>query len=255
MEPLDLKLDLPKGHKVLGFETLGSTSDLAKEIGDEESHSEVDHLWIWTREQTSGRGRRGREWISRQGNLTTTVLLRPDCEPSKGAELTFVAALAIADLVAAYVGDSQVELKWPNDVLVSSAKIAGILLESSAAPGATLDWLSIGMGVNLAFHPDQTIYPATNLKNLGCEVEALDALESLVQKFDFWKETWIQEGFVPIRSAWLSKAKGLGEPIVARLANDQTEGTFEDLDPSGNLIIRLRSGDKRLISAGEVYFP
>ncbi|TNE57293.1 MAG: biotin--[acetyl-CoA-carboxylase] ligase [Alphaproteobacteria bacterium] len=254
MEPLDLKLKLPTGHQVLGFESLGSTSDLAHSIGDKQDYADVEFLWIWTKRQTQGRGRRGREWLSREGNLTTTLLLRPGCGPAKGAELSFVAALAIADLVGGALRGASVQIKWPNDVLANGKKIAGILLESTASDGAQLDWLSIGMGVNLAFHPEGTPYPATDLSAEGATLSALEGLTRLIDTFSFWHGEWQKGGFAPIRQAWLARARGLGETVIARLAHEETSGVFEDLDEAGNLIIRLPSGGKRLISAGEIFF-
>lgn len=254
MEPLDLKLKLPTCHQVLGFESLGSTSDLARSIGDNQDYADVEFLWIWTKLQTQGRGRRGREWLSREGNLTTTLLLRPDCAPVKGAEISFVAALAIADFVSGALRGADVQIKWPNDVLVGGRKIAGILLESAAGNNNKLDWLSVGMGVNLAFHPENMPYPATNLTQEGAALEALEGLKRLIGTFSFWHGEWQKGGFAPIRSAWLERARGLGETVIARLANEETSGIFEGLDETGHLIIRLPSGDKRLISAGEIFF-
>jgi BirA family biotin operon repressor/biotin-[acetyl-CoA-carboxylase] ligase len=259
MKPLDLHIQLPQGHDVRAFEVLGSTSDQAKLIAENEGSgfADFDYLWIWAQQQTKGRGRRGREWISRKGNLTTTLLMYPEFDAVKGSQLSFVSALALADLFATFVDESRVKLKWPNDCLIGDAKAAGILLESSALSGAKLDWLSIGFGVNLAFHPEDTPYPATSLvlHRNGPPIEPLEALTVLTQKFDFWVKLWCSQGFPVIREAWLSRAKGLGEPIIARLAQTSVEGTFEDLDEEGGLIIRLPSGDKKLISAGEVYFP
>jgi BirA family biotin operon repressor/biotin-[acetyl-CoA-carboxylase] ligase len=258
VEPLALNLDLPAGHEFIGFEALGSTSDYAKEVASDASYEvKAPFLWIWTKLQTQGRGRRGREWLSREGNLTLTVLMRPECEPAVGAQLSFVSALAIADLISAYVDPTKPQLKWPNDVLYDGAKISGILLESSAGPGTSLEWLSIGMGVNLAFHPEGTPYPATDLKTIlgGGHVDPLAAATQLIEKFDGWHRIWKAKGFEPIRQAWMARAKGRGEPIIARLADRETEGMFEGLDRDGNLIIRLQSGAKQLISAGEVYFP
>lgn len=254
MEALDLKLNLPRGHNVLGFEALGSTSDLARSIGDSRDYADVPFLWIWTKLQTQGRGRRGREWLSREGNLTTTLLLRPGCSPAKGAELSFVAALAIADLVGGALRGANVQIKWPNDVLVSGKKIAGILLESTASETDRLEWLSIGMGVNLAFHPDNTPYPATNLAKEGAQLGPLEGLTRLAETFSFWHGEWQTRGFAAIRMAWLERARGIGQTVIARLASEETSGIFEDLDETGNLIIRLPSGDKRLISAGEIFF-
>jgi len=211
MEPLNLNIKLPNGHDVLAFNVLGSTSDYAKTIAEESAGSgwRQKLLWIWTRQQTEGRGRRGREWVSREGNLTTTLLMRPDYDAATGAELSFVSALALSDFFASYLDEALVTLKWPNDIMVDGKKAAGILLESAAASGAKLDWLSIGFGVNLAFHPEDTPYPATSLAQYrrGDLLDPLEALTVLAEKFDFWFKLWQSDGFPAIREAWLGRAR------------------------------------------------
>lgn len=212
-------------------------------------------VWIWTAVQTAGRGRRGREWVAREGNFSATLLMRPDCDAGKGAELSFVAALALSDVLQAFSPVRPVELKWPNDVLFDDKKIAGILLESTASAGAKLDWLSIGCGVNLTFHPEDMPYPATSLEAAGiAPPTSLEFLERLAAAFAKRYRNWIDEGFPAVRAAWLDRAKGQGKQIKARLGSETVTGTFTDLDETGALVIELGDGSIRKITAGEVFF-
>ena len=114
------------------------------------------------RRQTAGRGRRGRVWQSGADNLAATLLLTLDIPPLEAAQIGFVAALAVGDLVETYVPPDRVRLKWPNDVLVDSRKVAGILTESGAASGEGI-WISVGIGVNLISHPTDVEFPAVAL--------------------------------------------------------------------------------------------
>jgi BirA family biotin operon repressor/biotin-[acetyl-CoA-carboxylase] ligase len=210
--------------------------------------------------QTAGRGRRGRAWESPSGNFMGTLFLRPQCSPRKAAELSFVAAVAVHDAVAALLPPDlrpDLRLKWPNDLLHNGRKCAGILLESSGVAGAELAWLAIGMGINLARHPDNVEYPATSLAALGvADVRPMDALGALATAFEARIRQWRDvQGFAAIREAWLARAAGLGGAITVRLADETFTGTFEGLAPDGALEVRTDGGALRSVSAGDVFFP
>ncbi|MEI9992229.1 MAG: biotin/lipoate--protein ligase family protein [Rhizomicrobium sp.] len=134
-------------------------------------------------------------------------------------------------------------------------KIAGILLESSGPAGEVPAWLAIGIGINLAVHPDGTEFPATSLKAMGAAAPTPDdALLHLAAHFARWYRRWQDEGFAPIRDAWLARAAGLGTRIRARLAIGETAGVFEGIDNTGALVLREGTGNVRHIAAGEVFF-
>ena len=113
---------------------------------------ETGPLWIAARRQTGGRGRRGRAWESNTGNLFATLLMTTPRPPAEAAQVTFVAALAVADLLDSYAPPSLVTIKWPNDVMLAGEKASGVLVESGAHPSGGL-WLAVGIGVNLAHAP------------------------------------------------------------------------------------------------------
>lgn len=247
--------NLAEGYAYLGFPELGSTSDYARDIAADWFAEGNSPVWIHTEVQTAGRGRRGRVWESRSGNLSATLLMRPQVDAQKGAELSFVIALALSDVLTALSPIQPIELKWPNDVLLGGKKIAGILLESSASSDGPLDWLSIGCGVNLAFHPEDTPYPATSLEAAKIPApSAIVFLEALSTAFAKRYANWQANGFKPTREAWLGRAKGRDEPVEARLADEVVRGTFIDLDHMGALVLQLENGTRRLITAGEVFF-
>ncbi|MGP1274604.1 MAG: biotin--[acetyl-CoA-carboxylase] ligase [Caulobacterales bacterium] len=211
-------------------------------------------VWIRADRQNAGRGRRGREWISRPGNLFITGLYVLDTQAADAARLSFAAALSVADLVAELAPTLSPRLKWPNDVLVEGRKICGILLESGNAPGGGL-WLAVGIGVNLAHHPEDAERPATSLAAYGVKADPAEAGQHLAEHFDIWLQRWQQSGFAPLRDAWLARAHGLGEKATARLESETVEGVFVDLMPDGALRLDLADGSRRVISAGDVFFP
>lgn len=239
------------GLPITYFDTLDSTNEEAKR---QAMAGATGPLWIVARRQSSGRGRRGRVWTSTPGNLFATGLYRLDCEPARAAQLSFAAALAVGDLCASVLDPDRVRLKWPNDVLVGGRKISGILLESGQHADGGL-WLAVGIGVNLSHHPEDSERPATDLRAQGAELSVEDAAERLSQRFDHWLNRWAQDGFTPIREAWLSRVHGLGERCVVRLETETLEGVFADLGPDGSLRLDLKDGGRRFISAGDVFFP
>ncbi len=208
--------------------------------------------WIMARHQTAARGRQGRAWASPRGNLSATLVLPRAPEPQVAATLSFDASLAVADVIAAHAPRAQVLLKWPNDVLAEGRKIAGILLESLGQGR-----LAIGIGLNLAHHPPEaeTRWPATSLRQLAGHAPAPEeALETLAAAFARWQGVRAAEGFGAIRAAWLARAAQRGGPIEVRLPAETLTGTFEDVDPTGRLVLTTPEG-ARSIAAGDVFFP
>ncbi|MCR9128379.1 MAG: biotin--[acetyl-CoA-carboxylase] ligase [Alphaproteobacteria bacterium] len=233
------------------FDALDSTNEEAKRRAQQ---GETGPLWIVARAQTAGRGRRGRAWTSAEGNLFTTGLFQLDASPARAAQLSFAAALSVGDVAASVIGHDAVKLKWPNDVLVEGRKLAGILLESGGHRDGGL-WLAVGIGINLAHHPDDAERPATDLSVHGGVLKPEDAVERLSARFEYWRMVWAGQGFAPVREAWLSRAWGLGECCTARLEGETVEGVFADLADDGSLRLDLNDGRRRLVSAGDVFFP
>jgi BirA family biotin operon repressor/biotin-[acetyl-CoA-carboxylase] ligase len=212
-------------------------------------------LWIWARRQTAGRGRRGREWDSREGNLMATLLIAPGVSAPEAARLSFVAALAVHDVAAAYASRAVVRVKWPNDVLIDGRKVAGILLESSGQEGVDiLPWLTIGIGVNLVCAPEGTHHRATFLGAHGRAPSPAEALAELAEAWETRFRVWRVSGFAAIREAWLDVAAGLGQPIEVRLPGETLHGRFETLMSDGALSLILPTGARRSVTAGEVFF-
>lgn len=242
----------PKGYALKSFDVVDSTNEEAKRLG---AAGQAGPIWISAVRQTAGRGRRGRTWESPSGNLAATLLLRPGKPAGECAQLSFVAAIAACDMLATFAPGTEFRVKWPNDVLADGRKIAGILLESASQGGDPPLWLAIGIGANLATHPEDTIFPATSLARLGVTTpRADDALLRLAANFAKWYEVWRGDGFAVTRDAWLARAAGLGKRIVARLSHEEARGVFEGIDEGGALLLRESSGHLRTIPAGEVFF-
>lgn len=245
---------LPPAYRLVALDSVGSTMDEARRLAEQEQAE--DGTLVWAREQRGGRGRLGRRWASPRGNLYFSLVLRPDCAPMQAAQLGFVAALALGEAIGTVSPPVEITFKWPNDVLLHGRKVAGILLESrSARQGGGLDYLILGCGVNLAHFPQDTPYPATSLRFEGvpASVTEEELLEAFGRHFLSWASRWLDEGFAPVRKAWLRHAERLGEAIEVRLPNESLRGIFRDLDPQGYLLLEREDGELRRISGGDVF--
>ncbi|HYC03095.1 MAG TPA: biotin--[acetyl-CoA-carboxylase] ligase [Azospirillaceae bacterium] len=239
---------LPDWYRLTELERCGSTNDVAKELA---RSGAPEGTLVRTLMQEAGRGRRGRAWTSIPGNLYCSLVLRPHGGPARAAEISFVAALAVAQAVSDLVPGAP-KVKWPNDVLLDGAKIAGILLESEPGPGGTVEWLVLGVGVNVSGHPEGLDYPATSLREAGADIDAGEVLALYGRHFLTWYERWQTYGFAPVRAAWLNAAQGLGGPVTVRLAAESFEGRLVDLDEEGGLIVETGTGRRR-VTAGDVF--
>lgn len=210
--------------------------------------------WIATDNQWAGRGRRGRVWDGGQANLAASLVMKSDRTASDVAQLSFVAAISVADFLARIVPHDPIQLKWPNDVLIGGAKSCGILLESVHLADGSLG-VVVGIGINLNYPPDIPGLKATAVVRHAPMIPSPRcAAEDLANCFALRLEQWSSQGFVPISEAWTARAFGLGETCQARLMNRTIEGKALGLDKDGALRLRLPHGEIIRISAGEVYF-
>jgi len=254
-----------EGYRLEAHDIVGSTNALALEharAGDR------GNLWVVSKRQESGRGRRGRVWATPHGNLAATLLVVIDGDLKHAATLGFVVGLSLADALDAVVlggriavgldgaddGRNRFELKWPNDVLASGAKLAGILLESALlAPGRFA--VAVGIGVNVVAHPEDLPYPATSLAALGSSCDAETLFLALSDAWGANARPWAGgNGLAAIRRRWLDRAAGLGGEVAVRIDGNVVRGTFETIDEDCRFVIRDESGARRTIAAGDVHF-
>ncbi|MBV8110659.1 MAG: biotin--[acetyl-CoA-carboxylase] ligase [Hyphomicrobiales bacterium] len=212
------------------------------------------HLWIVAEEQSAGRGRRGRTWVSPRGNLYASALLIDPCPPAIAAQLGFVAGVALVraaeDLGAA------ARLKWPNDLVSGRAKCAGLLVEGVSLPRNRLACI-VGVGVNCESAPEGAGYPTARLIDVeGRPADRGALFQRLAVRFDEALGQWkAGAAFEAIRALWLGHAAALGERIRIENAGGRREGTFEGLDPDGRLLFRGKSGIETVEAADLWIFP
>ncbi|WP_258042989.1 biotin--[acetyl-CoA-carboxylase] ligase [Sphingomonas sp. NBWT7] len=203
--------------------------------------------WLRAERQTAGRGRQGRTWASPNGNLYASTLVRIAPTDPPAASLALVSAVALADTIAT-LGCPAVTIKWPNDLLLDGAKLAGILLERSG--GAVI----AGFGVNLATHPTIKGRKTASLAGRLWIHSAAELFDHLVSDFARWLGMWRRDGLAPVIARWAGQAHPIGTPLVANLSDGSSvAGTFDGLASDGALRLRLADGAVRVIHAADVF--
>lgn len=235
-----------KNFTIHQFEKLESSNKTAFELA--ENRQIFDREIILADVQTSGKGRQSRVWSSPQGNLYFSLLLKPKISAEKIAQISFVAIMALRLSIQALRPDLKIQNKWPNDLLIDEKKVAGLLLESKVSQ-KNCEFVIVGIGLNIVSNPDQTIFPASNLKNSFIEISAEIALQNFLNEFEKLYENWLIYGFSGVRKLWLDKAYRLGEKILVKNNDEEISGIFSDLDEEGNLILLSENGVKKIAAA------
>jgi BirA family biotin operon repressor/biotin-[acetyl-CoA-carboxylase] ligase len=237
-------------YRSLVLDQVGSTNREALALA---ACGETGPIWIVARRQTAGRGRNSRQWVSVPGNLHASLLAELACPPAAVPQLALVAGVAAHDAIrqAAHGGPAGLRLKWPNDVLIGTAKCAGILAETLA--GKNTVTTVIGFGINLAWHPDDLGRAATHLAAHGPAVGPDAMLGHLDETVQHWLAAWHSGAdFATIRCAWLERAGPAGEPCSVDTGSERIAGAFVDLDTQGGLVLRDNDGRHRTVTFGDV---
>jgi len=236
------------GQVLHWYEEIGSTNDRARELAEEGAeHGEV----VIAEAQTAGRGRRGRVWASPpRKNLYFSVVLRPDLPPARAPELTLVASVAICE--ALRQAGVQAGIKWPNDLLASGKKVAGILTELAAEPDR-VSWVVLGVGVNVNARiedfPEELRAEATSvLIERGQPAPRALLAAACFTAIEDWVDRHADEGFGAVREAWRERSVTLGREVVVKVDGREIAGTAEDIDEGGALLVRGRAGVERIVS-------
>ncbi len=241
------------GSRIISLEEADSTNLQASRLGDEGAD---DGLVVIADRQSSGKGRMGRQWESPGGvNLYASILLRPPVLPFEAPKLTFLSAVAVCRAIKNCTA-LQPTVKWPNDILLNEAKVAGLLNEMSSETDQ-VHYVVLGIGVNLNMRaeqfPDDLRYPATSLAIAsGKAVSRLAFTRSLLQELDALYQLYLEEGSAPIFTAWTELCDLTGKRVQVDCNNLLIEGTMVGLGDDGALLVRTSAGKIESIYAGDV---
>jgi len=233
---------------VLTIRTVAETGSTNADMLVAAAAGAAEGSWLRTERQTAGRGRQGRPWRSERGNLAASTIVRLRAADPPAPTLGLVVAVALDEALRGHEPSLRYTIKWPNDVLIDGAKLSGILLERAD------DAVVIGVGVNLAYHPHLADRATTSLAEHGATVDPAAFLETLAEALARWVARWRSEGLPPVRSRWLERAHPVGTALSVRHPDGGTvEGLFDGLAADGALLLRLASGERRAMHAGDVF--
>jgi BirA family biotin operon repressor/biotin-[acetyl-CoA-carboxylase] ligase len=226
-----------------------STQDIIRDMARQ---GKPEGTVVQALQQTAGRGRHGRQWVSDKGNFYISLLLKPAGEARHVGQMGLMTGVAVAETIRKYLREpDSMTLKWPNDVLIEGQKCAGMLVETELTPKNSLSWVGIGVGINIVSAP----------KGIGVAMEQFETKPfglpmlrtTFLTAMDKYYMLWQKEGFEAIRDAWLSYAHKKGSKLRVRVAEELIEGSFQGIDESGSLLMTDQNMDVRKITAGEVY--
>jgi len=230
------------------IETVAFTGSTNSDLIERAEQGAPEGLWLRAKTQAAGRGRNARDWVSPEGNIYTSTIVRLGPNDPPATTLAFVAAVALYDSIYHYVPREDLMIKWPNDIVINHAKICGILLERSD------DAVIMGAGVNLVDSPTNIDRKATSIRELGFAPPTPDDfMQILVDNFALWLKRWRDVGFANVRQYWLLKAHPQGQAMQFKDGNSVVVGQFDGLDNDGACIIKGTDGQSYLVHAGDVF--
>lgn len=241
------------GRRVICYREIDSTNDTA--FGLAEDGAEEGTVVI-AEAQRRGKGRLGRQWQSPAGvNLYCSVILRPPIPPVMAAQMTFLSAVAAA-LAIETLTPLAPSIKWPNDLLLNGAKVAGLLNEMSAET-EKVNFIVLGIGVNINMRREHFIgelrHPATSLLlETGSPVSRLAFTRALLEALDALYAGYLKQGYAPVREEWLKRSNVLGKKVRVAFQEKELSGIAESIDEEGALLVRSADGVLARVLAGDV---
>ncbi len=240
------------GKTIRHFHEVSSTNDVAKELA---ANGSEEGTVVVAETQTRGRGRIGRRWVSPEGGIWFSIVLRPDVTPTDALKLTLTAAVAVARAIRETL-ELKAEIKWPNDILIGERKVCGILTEMSTR-GQTVDFVTLGIGINANVDidpfPENLRASLTSLRTeLKREVNRERLLQALLEELENQYKIFIQQGFGQILKEWKNLATFLGSHVEVAVYDEKISGFATDVDHNGALLIKTKNGIIRKVTSGDV---
>jgi BirA family transcriptional regulator, biotin operon repressor / biotin---[acetyl-CoA-carboxylase] ligase len=245
------------GSSLHYFETVDSTNAVGIRLAQEEA---AEGTLILADSQTAGRGRFQRVWQSPSGsNLYFSVVLRPDIAPAEATSLTFLGGVAVFEALSSYCPRGM-EIKWPNDILINNRKVCGILTEMKTDGKRVEAVMGVGINVNIKkgdFTPEHREAATSLAEETGRELSREDVLFAFCTQFQHWYETFLKDGFEPIRKAWLSGTTMVGRQVRVKFRDEIKEGIVSGIDNDGALLLvdsekvvqRITAGDATIVKS------
>jgi BirA family biotin operon repressor/biotin-[acetyl-CoA-carboxylase] ligase len=238
------------GKNYIHLESISSTNDYAKEIASKSENGTI----VVSEEQTSGRGRLGRKWVSEKGQgLWMSIILKPELTPQSSVKLTQVAAVSVVNAIIETI-ELNASIKWPNDIIINGKKICGILTEMNAElDRVNYVIVGIGLNVNMNKFPDDLKNKATSLFiETGKKIDRKKLTALIINNFEKYYNIFLKEGFEPIRTLCLKHSVTIGSEVRVISGKNEFYGKAVDIDNDGNLIVEIGDGSRKAVISGDV---
>ncbi|UCE37416.1 MAG: biotin--[acetyl-CoA-carboxylase] ligase [Thermoplasmata archaeon] len=241
------------GRAIYSYEVLGSTNIQAKDLAESEAE---DGTVVIAKIQSEGKARRNRNWISPEGGLWLSVILRPNIPPQKATLVTLMAANAVDETLSEY--GLKAKIKWPNDVLIDGKKVCGILTEAKTKENE-IEYLVLGIGINANFDlselPEDIRGASTTIKNeLKRDISQDELLQRLLGHVNKYYEGLLASDFQKIVKTWKEKSDTLGRHVKITTQMESIQGIAQDIDDTGALILKRDDGDIQKLFAGDCVY-
>jgi BirA family transcriptional regulator, biotin operon repressor / biotin---[acetyl-CoA-carboxylase] ligase len=247
-------------YSIIFFDVLDSTDLEAKRMikrGVRGNHVIVSAV------QTRGKGRNGNFWHSPDGNLYFSIVFDHKNNLSNLSQLSLVTSLSCHEAMQYFLNDKELSLfpklfkiKWPNDLLLNDKKFCGILLQTlpcmDVHEDKIINYLIIGVGMNLTNSPKNINYLTTSLKEEGIEHKYNDVFNKIMERFNENYKLWQAEGFSDIRSRWIQNTYNVGKKVFFDMKGKKNSGLFKDIDEDGQMVIELESGVLHKVTSCDV---
>jgi BirA family transcriptional regulator, biotin operon repressor / biotin---[acetyl-CoA-carboxylase] ligase len=232
------------GKRIVHLNTTGSTNTVARQMAE---RGVLEGTVVIAENQSRGKGRLGRKWVTDPGGAWMSIVLKPGIDPMHAAGITLLAAVSVTKALRG--AGLEAVIKWPNDVIVNGKKICGILTEMSAETDA-VNFIILGIGVNV--NNDVPLETATTMKaELGHDVDRVKFVQSLLETLEEDYIKFKEEGFTPILWSWRRYSDTLGRPVEVTYQNEIIRGVARDVDEDGSLLVKTADGSIRKIVSGD----
>lgn len=243
-----------KIEKIIYLDEIDSTNNYAKMLAEE---NENEGTVVVAKKQKDGRGRHGRTWLSPEGGLYLSIILRPNLYSSGIQKITLLSAVAVAEVIEK-VASIKCALKWPNDVWVNGKKICGILTEAKFENDKPR-YVIVGIGINVNFEVENLnndfLYPVTSIiGETGAETPLQILTERILLQFGNYYEKSIKNGYDEILQKWRGRSNTLGKKIKVITKEGEISGYCKDIDNDGMLLLQDNKNNIIKVMEGDIFF-
>lgn len=243
--------NLPRLYELVTLERTDSSRAHAERLA---ARGSEEGTLVWAKSQEKGIGRKGNYWMSGNRNLHCALILRPKENLETCCQLSLLATVCAAMAISRQAEPlEEFRYRWPNDIVLNQGKVAGITL-SGHVSDCLVDWLVVALNVNVYDHPHSKGLDAASMRGEGFRFDRIRLLEDYSREFLSWLNRWSDEGFEPIRKAWMFKGHEKNDEVKIKMGEQTLSGAFEDIKPDGAMLVKTKNNSE-IIGLSQFFSP